>query len=231
MPLEDAGLLGVDKGKGGKFLLLPPGYKDTPPAGYIPLQSDTFGGCFLFRASLKSHSAPDVAAAVAYGKQMKVYPLTRAADPAPTVFTDAKDVDFDSTIRYDASFFASLNRVVQEEPWLDRDRAMIDTLKSLGIEKGKPFQPDAATKTVLASAAQEAHAWLAAKYETPGLPPFFSPTSRWTAPALPEVVKAQQNAFSEPNEYPVDARGLGYHEPSTKDPSARRVTRAGAATA
>jgi hypothetical protein len=41
MPLEDAGLLGVDKGKGGKFLILPPGYKGTPPKGYIPLQSDT----------------------------------------------------------------------------------------------------------------------------------------------------------------------------------------------
>src|SRR6476660_279530 len=42
MPLEDAGLLGVDKGKGGKFLVLPPGYKEKPPEGYIPLQSDTF---------------------------------------------------------------------------------------------------------------------------------------------------------------------------------------------
>jgi len=33
MPLEDAGLLGVDKGKGGKFLILPPGHKGTPPKG------------------------------------------------------------------------------------------------------------------------------------------------------------------------------------------------------
>jgi hypothetical protein len=55
MPLEDAGLLGLDKGKGGKYLLLPPGYKDKVPEGYFPLQSDTFGGYMLFRANLKSH--------------------------------------------------------------------------------------------------------------------------------------------------------------------------------
>jgi hypothetical protein len=208
MPLEDAGLLGVDKGKGGKFLLLPPGHEGTPSGGYIPLQSDTFGGFLLFRANLKSHQAADVEASIAYGKRMKVYPLSQAASPPATAFTDAKDVDFDSTIRYDASFFESLNRVVQEEPWLHRDRVMIDPLKSLGIEKGKPFAPDPATKALLASAAQEAHAWLAAKYDA-GLPPFFSPTSRWTAPAPPDVVKAQQNAFSDPNEYPIDNRGMG----------------------
>jgi hypothetical protein len=67
MPLEDAGLLGVDKGKGGKFLLLPPGYKEKPPVGYIPLQSDTFGGYMLFRANLASHQPADVTASIEYG--------------------------------------------------------------------------------------------------------------------------------------------------------------------
>src|SRR5262245_37014253 len=146
MPLEDAGLLGYDKGAGGKYLVLPPGYAGPRPDGYIPLQSDTFGGYALIRSSLKSHSDTDVATSIAYGKQVSVYPLAKAASPTPTVFADAKDVVFDSTIRYDASFFENLNRVVQEEPWLDRDRAMIDSLKSLGIEKGKPFAPDAGTK-------------------------------------------------------------------------------------
>src|SRR5215813_8332345 len=151
MPLEDAGLLGVDKGKGGKFLLLSPGYKEKPPEGYIPLQSDTFGGYMLFRANFKSHDDADVRQSIDYGKRMKVYPLSKAADPLATVFTDVKDVDFDSTIRYDASFFKHLDRVVQGEPWLDRDRAMIDPLKSLGIEKGKPFTPNASIKATFAA--------------------------------------------------------------------------------
>jgi hypothetical protein len=209
MPLEDAGLLGIDKGKGGKFLLLPPDYKGNAPEGYVPLHSDTASGYMLFRSNLKSHGDADVQAAVAYGKRMKIYPLAQAASPQPTVFTDVKDIDFDSTIRYDAGFFDHLNRIVQDEPWIDRDRVMIDQLRSLGIEKGKPFNPSAATKAMLDSAAREAGAWLEAKYDA-GLPPFFSEKSRWTFPAPPEVIKSYADGFADMNAYPVDSRGLGY---------------------
>jgi hypothetical protein len=209
MPLEDAGLLGADKGKGGKYLVLPPGYADKAPDGYIALQSDTFGGYMLFRSNLKSHNSADVARSIDYGKRFKVYPLAQASSPAPTIFTDAKDVTFDSTIRYDASFFEHLDRIVQSEPWLQRDRAMIDPLRSLGIEKGKPFKPDDATKVLLTAATREAGTWLEAKYDA-GLPPFFSATSRWTVPAPPDLAKAAQEAYADPNSYPIDSRGLAY---------------------
>ena len=209
VPLEDAGLLGQDKGAGGKYLILPPGYTGAKQEGYIALQSDTFGGYMLFRANLKSHSDADVQASVAYGKRMKVYPLAQAANPPATVFTDVKDIPFDSTIRYDASFFEHLDRIVQNEPWLDRDRAMIDKLKTLGIEKGKPFNPSEATKTVLTSAVREAGAELEQKYDA-GLPPFFTERGRWTYPVPPEMVKAMSVGFADPNEYPIDSRGLVY---------------------
>jgi hypothetical protein len=208
-PLEDAGLLGLDKGAGGKYLILPPDYKGTPPEGYIARSSETFAGYMLFRSNLKSHSEADVASSVAYGKRLKIYPLAQATDPRATVFTDVKDVDFNSTIRYDASFFEHLNRIVQDEPWIDRDRAMIDQLRSLGVEKGKPFQPDDATKALLTSAAHEAHAWLEAKYDA-GMPPFFSPTGHWTFPAPPDLIKATQDDYADPNLYPVDNRGMAY---------------------
>ena len=68
-------------------------------------------------------------------------------DPPPTKSVDAIDnLVFDSTIPYDLRFFESLDRMVQTEPWLERDKAMIDQLKSIGIEKGKPFNPDAKTQ-------------------------------------------------------------------------------------
>jgi hypothetical protein len=209
MPLEDAGLLGVDKGAGGKFLVLPPGHTGPKPTGYILLQSDTYGGYMLLRSSLKSHRDADVQAATAYGKRMNIYPLAQAANPPAMIFSDVKDFDFDSTIRYDASFFENLNRVVQEEPWIGRDRAMIDQLKSLGIEKGKPFKPDAATMALLASAAREAGALLEARYDA-GLPPYFSTTSRWTFPAPPDLIKAAQDGYADPDLYPVDQRGMAY---------------------
>ena len=102
---------------------------------------------------------------MAYGKKVKVYPLSQPANPLPTVFTDAANVVFDSTIRYDASFFTSLDRIVQNEPWLPRDQAMIDVLRSLGIEKGKPFNPEAKTKAALEAGAREAKAWLETRYD------------------------------------------------------------------
>jgi hypothetical protein len=209
MPLEDAGLLGYDKGKGGKYLILPPGYTNDIPDGYIPLHSDTFGGYMLFRSNLKSHGDADVQASIAYGKQMKVYPLAQANSPPATVFTDVKDVDFDSTIRYDESFFEHLNRIVQEEPWLDRDRVMIDELKSLSIEKGKPFTPNDNTRALLTSGILEAHVWLEAQYDA-GMPPFFSPTNHWTYPAYPDLIKDAQEGFTNVNSYPVDHRGVAY---------------------
>ncbi|QFY59674.1 DUF1254 domain-containing protein [Rhizobium grahamii] len=209
LPLEDAGLLGYDKGKGGKFVVLPPDYKDKLPDGYIPLKSEVYGGYMLFRSNLRSHGDADVQASIDYGKKLKVYPLSAAANPPETVFSDVKDILFDSTIRWDASFFDNLNRVVQEEPWIVRDRVMIDELKTLGIEKGKSFAPDRHTQSLLTKGIREAQALLEAKYDA-GLPPFFTATSRWTYPAYPDLLKAVQADFNEPDAYPVDHRGVAY---------------------
>ena len=79
---------------------------------------NTHGSYALIRSNLESHSDADVAKSIAYGKKVKVYPLSQASAPPPTVFTDAKDVLFDSTIRYDEGFFTGLDRIIQREPWL-----------------------------------------------------------------------------------------------------------------
>src|SRR5262245_9131798 len=200
--LEDVGLLGVDKGAGGKFVILPPGYKDPMPNGYIALPSDTYAGYALLRANLKSHGEADVAAAIAYGKRVKVYPLSAAASPPETVFTDVKDVDYDSTIRWDPTFFEHLNRVVQSEPWLERDRAMIDPLRTIGIEKGKPFEPDADTKPSLAAGIVEARDLLAARYDA-GFPVFYEGT-HWTLPAPPEAIEGQSTDYADRSKYATD---------------------------
>lgn len=209
LPLEDAGLLGYDKGKGGKFVILPPGYGGKLPDGFIPLRSEVYGGYMLFRSNLKSHSDADVQVSIDYGKKLKVYPLSAADNPPETVFSDVKDVLFDTTIKWNESFFDNLNRVIQEEPWIARDRVMIDQLKSLGIEKGKPFQPDKHVRPLLAKGIKEAQALLEAKYNA-GLPPFFTEKSRWTFPAYPDLIEATQSNFDEPDAYPVDHRGVAY---------------------
>ena len=165
--IEDIGPAGVDKGKGGKYLILPPGYKEPVPEGYFAMPSGTYTGFALLRSNLKSGSEADIAKAVAYGKRIKFYPLSQATNPPPTKFVDSIDIVFDSTIPYDLRFFQTLDRFVQREPWYGRDRVMIDQLKTIGIEKGKPFNPDAGTQRILSDAAREAHDWLDLKYQGP----------------------------------------------------------------
>jgi hypothetical protein len=208
MPMADVGPDGEDKGKGGKYLVLPPGYKEKVPDGYSVLRSDTFAGYALLRSNLISHSGADIAKANDYGKRTKVYPVSAGASPPATKFSDASPVLFDSTIRYDVSFFENLNRVVQDEPWIDRDRAMIDQLKSIGIEKGQPFKPDDKTKAILTDAIGEAHALLEARYDA-GMPEY-NPGIRWTLPAMPDLIGSYKTSYGDPNAYPVDSRGLGY---------------------
>jgi hypothetical protein len=87
---------------------------------------------------------------------------------------------------------------------------MIDTLKTLGIEKGKPFKPDAKTQTILAKAAQEAHAVIALKYERGFNPAFYEGTG-WSVPIPPETVEGLGSMFANPNEYGLDGRAVMYH--------------------
>jgi hypothetical protein len=189
-------------------VIVPPGYKESIPAGYTALRPDTYSSYALLRSNMKSHGDADVAASIAYGKRVKVYPLSAAASPPETVFTDVKDVNYDSTIRYDASYFVNLDRIVQSEPWIDRDRAMIDQLRSIGIEKGKPFAPDAATQQILTAAIGDAKALLEQRYDK-GFPPFY-PNSNWMFPTLQEAIDGQGTTYANPDHYAIDARALLY---------------------
>jgi hypothetical protein len=207
--VADVGPAGADEGKGGKYLILPPGYKEKVPGGYIALASRTCAGFAILRSNLKSESESDVAKAVAYGKRIKFYPLSQAASSPETTYVDAIDDLFDSTIPYDLRFFEALDRFVQREPWIDRDRVMIDSLKTIGIEKGKPFKPDTKTQQILGDAMPEAHAWLDHHYELVFKVPY-NEGSHWGLPASPEVLKGMMTDFGDPDAYPVDGRGVTY---------------------
>jgi hypothetical protein len=89
--IEDVGPAGVDKGKGGKYAILPPGYKDKLPDGYLPMQSATYTGFAILRSNLKSGSEEDIAKAVSYGKEgIKVYPcLRQRIRPRPNTSTSS----------------------------------------------------------------------------------------------------------------------------------------------
>ena len=203
--LDDVGPAGVDQGNGGKYLITPPGYKETPPSGYIVVPSDTYQGFAILRSNFKSGSDADIAAAVAYGKRMKIFPLGGNADQ--TVYVDVYDKMFDATIPYDERFFESLNRFVQAEPWLMRDKVMIDALKTIGIAKGKPFTADAKTRSILDEAAREAGASIGKWYERGFSPPFFEGT-HWALPVSKETIEGLSTMFADPDSYPIEGRAV-----------------------
>src|SRR5271168_3740938 len=84
--IADVGPSGEDKGAGGKYLLVPPGYKDSIPAGYIPIRTESFRLAFAFR-SVPLPGASD-ADAYAYSKTLKMYALSKAGAPPATKFVD-----------------------------------------------------------------------------------------------------------------------------------------------
>ncbi len=206
--LEDVGPAGADAGKGGKYLILPPGYAGKIPAGYIALPSDNYKGYALLRSIPATSGEADVARAVDYLKRIKLYPLSEAANPSQSVFVDVTDQVFDAVIPYDMEFYRSLDRIVQTEPWLERDRVMIDMLRTIGIEKGKTFAPDTTMETRLKAAVTNAHAWIDSLYES--IPVYYQGT-HWVWPLGDEILKSWGTGYQVPNSYPVDDRGVTYY--------------------
>src|SRR5262249_31052103 len=150
--LIDLGPEGKDQGRGGKYLLLPPGYRHSVPAGYVAVRSQTYNGYALIRAIPTTSSDADIGKAVALAKMLRVYPLAQAGNPPEPRFIDMAGKLFDATLRFDVSFLASLARMVDEEPIQTHDPAVMTLLRSLGIEKGRQIKLDPLTQAALSPA-------------------------------------------------------------------------------
>jgi hypothetical protein len=86
LTIGEVGPSGADKGEGGKYLILPPGYDKAIPDGYLVLRSTGYLIVLAFR-SIQLEGAT-TAEAYAYSKTLKMYPLSEAANPPPTRFVD-----------------------------------------------------------------------------------------------------------------------------------------------
>jgi hypothetical protein len=157
VPVSDVGPAGDDQGKGGKYLLVPPGYKDAIPAGYFPIQFETVNGYALLRAIPASASQEDQVKAIDLVKQLRLYSLAQVANPPKQNYIDMSGKLLDGVVKFDDSFYQRLAKMVNEEPVMTRDLAVMGQLRSLGIEKGKAFTPTEETKAILKKAAEEAH--------------------------------------------------------------------------
>ncbi|CCV14361.1 DUF1254 domain-containing protein [Mesorhizobium sp. STM 4661] len=154
--ISDVGLPGPDKGKGGKYLLLPPGFEGkVPKQGYYVLHG-TMNNYNLLNRGLVQNG--DIAAAVKLIKQMKVYPWSERKNPKPNKVISMSGPKMDTIPPDGIEYWARLSAFINNNPVHERDRFFMAMLKPLGIEKGKPFQPDARQTTILVDAAKVGHA-------------------------------------------------------------------------
>jgi hypothetical protein len=148
----DMGIPGPDAGEGGKYLVLPPGFRGNVPAGFHVDRALTNKILVAVRAL---PIGGDQAGALKAIERVKVHPL--AKPDQPLVYVDVTNRAIDSTpLRWEDNigYWETLHAVIDGEPVLEEFRPMYGMLATLGIAKGKPFAPNARTRRILETAAK-----------------------------------------------------------------------------
>ncbi len=176
--VTDIGIVGPDKGQGGKYLLLPPGFKGEVPAGYMVVRVPTFESILVWRnMPVKGDIRPAIES---LHKNTRIYPLARAANPPPNSFVNVSNRAFSTVAPADDRFWDLLNAVVQSEPVESLDPVTLGFFAAIGIEKGKPFKPDERMKRILTEAAAVGDATARTLTYKSRIPEaFYYPNSTW----------------------------------------------------
>lgn len=138
--VTDMGIVGPDKGKGGKYLILPPDYKGEVPEGYFVSRSTSYTNWFIARGFLKDGKTDS--AVRAFKQQLKIYPLAKKKQPPKMDFQSGSGLEFNTVHANDFHFFKEIQPVLEKEPVSFIDPELRGLMASIGIQKGKPFAPD-----------------------------------------------------------------------------------------
>jgi len=149
--LVDFGFVGPDKGKGGKYLFLPPGYKGKAPDGYFEVYSPSYRIWVMMRGFGEVGVGEQ---AVDWFKQhLKVYPLATGSRQGN--YINGTGAGTNSLPPEDGSAFEMLNEIIQYEPKELIGAEQLGRLATLGIVKGKPFNPDERMRRILNQGAKQ----------------------------------------------------------------------------
>ena len=149
--VTDVGNAGPDKGQGGKYLLLPPGYTGAVPDGYFVARSRTYGNFVVFRGFLVDG---DPRPAVENIKQhFRVYPLAAAANPPAMTFVNISGAASTSSPPTTRRSSTQSTRSSRKSRWRPPTRRRAACSPPSASRKGKPFAPDARMQRILAEAA------------------------------------------------------------------------------
>jgi hypothetical protein len=146
----DMGAPGPDRGKGGKYLILPPDYQGEIPDGYFTAVSPSNVNFLILRGFLKD-GKPDAPDAM-WRNGLKVYPLAMVEKQPSMNFISGTGNQSNTIHANNYEFFEEIDTVIQREPIDFLDPELRGLLASIGIQKGKKFVPDANTKKILTDA-------------------------------------------------------------------------------
>jgi hypothetical protein len=150
--IADVGLPGPDGDKGGKFLILPPGYTgEAPQSGYHVLKGTMNNYNIMVRGILQNNDLP---ATVQRVKSLRVYPWSERSNPKANKFVSISGLTIDTLPPLGMAYWERLSAFINNNPVQERDRFYMAMLKPLGIEHGKPFKPDARQRAILEDAAR-----------------------------------------------------------------------------
>ena len=200
--VADVGRAGPDRGAGGRYLLLPPGYGGEVPDGCFVLRSRTYGNCIFFRGFMQDG---DLRPAIESTKRhYRVYPLGGAAEAPDVTFVDISGRYMNTIPPADASLFDAVAAVVRDEPLEAVDPETRGLLASIGIRKDAPFAPDERMRAILAEAAAVGNATArAVLFSTRDRESFFYPDGGWKM-----GYKGEDAEFSSTGVLDLDARTL-----------------------
>jgi hypothetical protein len=156
--IADVGPSGLDKGKAAKYLFTPPDYKGTVPEGYLHVASPNYRIAFAFRSV--PAAGKTTADAYHYAQKLRMYYLADASNPPKQRFIDPANERYATLPFYDERHFQDMHDIMSIEPVNEQDKVMMGMLKSLGIEKGKPFAPDETARRAMRQAAIDAWFYL-----------------------------------------------------------------------
>jgi hypothetical protein len=176
--VTDMGRPGPDKGKGGKYLILPPGYEGDVPPDYFVSRSPSYVNWIALRGFLVD-GKPD-AATKNFKEGLKVYPLAQAKKPPPMDFISGSKKVFNTIHANNAAFYDELAHVIANEPVDFIDPELRGLAASIGIRKNKPFAPDERMKAILVEAAAVANATARAiDFQTRDSSAYYYDNSQW----------------------------------------------------
>ncbi len=207
--IADLGLPGPAAGKGDKVAFLPPGYSEKPPAGYRVVNSPS-NKMLVGVRSLPVNG--DVPGAIERIKTTKVHPLKAVAGWPETKWLDLTPPPQDTTpLAWESNiqFWRELSEVVSSEPPNPRFHYMYGELAALGIEKGKPFNPDARMTGILESAATTGNAQMRVESFADRRPDSIVwPDRKWEWAAL----RFEDGDFNTPNYADLYARDKWFYQ-------------------